>query len=193
MKQNRNSKKQAPGARRAAGAKKVAPQAAHMVSIGGTAKRSRLEVLFLRGWEHQGGPELVEEHAFAEKLAPGAVGAGRLWRFDFAHLPTKTAFEIDGGTFSRGRHNQGSGSKKDYEKFLAAHLAGWRVVRLTGSQISAVVIAGLIAELRGRMGSEVSAGSRGEPRPGIAGGFPPLPRVMVEPGWILEASKPGGS
>lgn len=133
-----------------------------MVSIDGAAKRSRLEVLFARGWEHQGGPELVEEHAFAKELAPGASGAGRAWRFDFAHLPTKTAIEIDGGTFSGGRHNRGSGAKGDYEKFLAAHLAGWRVVRLTGSQISAVVIAGMIAELRGRMRLEVSAGSSGE-------------------------------
>ena len=59
-------------------------------------------------WKQAGGPELVREHRFA---------APRRWRFDFAHLGTKTAIEIEGGTWSGGRHTRGSGFVKDAEKY----------------------------------------------------------------------------
>ena len=45
------------------------------------------------------------------------------------------AVECEGGTFTRGRHTRGAGFEKDCEKYNAAVLAGWRVLRFTASMI----------------------------------------------------------
>jgi very-short-patch-repair endonuclease len=64
----------------------------------------------------------------------------RRWRFDFAIplglIANKTlAVEIDGGTWSNGRHNRGSGFEKDRERDAAAMMSGWRVLRVTTNQV----------------------------------------------------------
>lgn len=87
---------------------------------------SGLEKQFLWAWQALGGPELVREHRFH---------AVRLWRFDFAHVPTKVAIELEGGTWRASRHTTGSGFRKDCEKYNAAILLGWRVFRLTTDMI----------------------------------------------------------
>jgi very-short-patch-repair endonuclease len=61
----------------------------------------------------------------------------RRWRFDFAHPATRIAIELDGGTWSGGRHVQGAGFAADAEKHNAAMGAGWRVWHLTGEMITA--------------------------------------------------------
>ena len=43
--------------------------------------------------------------------------------------------EIDGGTWSGGRHVRGDGYRRDCEKLNAATLAGWRVLRFVGRQV----------------------------------------------------------
>lgn len=98
-------------------------------------KRSHLEEKFLALWIAEGGPHLERELVFAKP---------RKWPFDFAHLESKTAFEIDGGIWNGGRHVRGAGFMKDAEKMLAAHLLGWRVVRLTSPQLTADIIRQLI-------------------------------------------------
>jgi very-short-patch-repair endonuclease len=55
----------------------------------------------------------------------------RRWRFDFAWPEKKIAVEVEGGVFIRGRHTRGSGFEKDAEKYNAAALRGWRVLRYT--------------------------------------------------------------
>lgn len=55
----------------------------------------------------------------------------RLWRFDFAWPLHRVAVEVDGGQWIHGRHNRGGGFERDAEKFLAALLDGWRVLRVT--------------------------------------------------------------
>lgn len=87
---------------------------------------SKLENTFLFNWEALGGPLLNREFAFDGK---------RRWRFDFAHLPTKTAIEIEGGQWTGGRHTRGAGYAADCEKYNAAALAGWRVFRFTQSML----------------------------------------------------------
>jgi len=61
----------------------------------------------------------------------------RRFRFDFAwpNKPIGIAVEIEGGTWSAGRHNRGSGFVNDCRKYnLAAHL-GWKVFRFTTDMV----------------------------------------------------------
>jgi len=74
------------------------------------------------------------EHEFAK-------ADGRKWRFDWAHIPTRVAVEVDGGNrmarivngraVAVGRHTQDA----DYEKGNAATAAGWRVFRFSTAMI----------------------------------------------------------
>ena len=59
----------------------------------------------------------------------------RRWRFDFAWPVHRVALEIEGGVFTRGRHVRGAGFLADMEKYNAAALAGWKVLRVTPQQV----------------------------------------------------------
>lgn len=59
----------------------------------------------------------------------------RRWRFDVAWPDQRLAVEIEGGVWTRGRHNRGAGFTGDCEKFSAAAILGWRVLRVTGEHI----------------------------------------------------------
>lgn len=61
----------------------------------------------------------------------------RKWRFDFAFPDRKIAAECEGGTWVQGRHNRGAGYEADLEKYNAAALAGWLVLRFTKAQVKA--------------------------------------------------------
>lgn len=90
---------------------------------------SPLAAAFLVAWRACDGPELVAEHVFDE-------AGGRLWRFDFAHLPSRTAIEIDGGVWGNGRHNRGAGYIEDCIKLNTATARGWHVFRLATGMIT---------------------------------------------------------
>lgn len=59
----------------------------------------------------------------------------RLWRFDLAWPERKLAVEVEGGTWTGGRHTTGSGFEKDAEKYNEAIVLGWRVLRVTPKMI----------------------------------------------------------
>ena len=59
----------------------------------------------------------------------------RRFRFDFAWPDRMLAVEVDGGTWSGGRHTRGSGFARDAEKFNIAAMAGWCVLHFTGAAI----------------------------------------------------------
>ena len=59
----------------------------------------------------------------------------RRWRFDFAWPVSKVAVELDGGTWTQGRHTRGAGYRGDCEKLNAAALLGWRVFRVTAGML----------------------------------------------------------
>jgi len=67
-------------------------------------------------------PNPITEHRFAPP---------RRWRFDLAWPERMLALEIDGGSWSGGRHTTGKGFEADCEKYSEAAVLGWRVIRVT--------------------------------------------------------------
>lgn len=59
----------------------------------------------------------------------------RKFRFDFAFPEQKVAVEVDGGTWSGGRHTSGLGFRNDCIKTNLAVLNGWRVLRFTADMV----------------------------------------------------------
>lgn len=59
----------------------------------------------------------------------------RRWRADFAWPSRSLLVEVEGGTRQYGRHNRHDGFEKDCEKYNAAQMAGWKVLRFTSSQV----------------------------------------------------------
>lgn len=99
---------------------------------------SALEDQFLGLWQaHFPNLPLVREYSdvptweadFEERYAKSK--RSKRYRADFAHLPSHSLIEIQGGTFSRGRHVTGSGYERDARKFNLAMIAGWKVFLLT--------------------------------------------------------------
>ena len=72
-------------------------------------------------------PEPVEEFRFDPV---------RKWRFDYAWPEHRLALEAEGGTWSGGRHVRGKGYERDCEKYNAAALQGWKVLRVTTAMMN---------------------------------------------------------
>ena len=62
----------------------------------------------------------------------------RQWRFDYAWPDQKVALEVEGGFFKKdgGRHSRGAGARKDMEKYNAAVLDGWKLLRVMPDQLN---------------------------------------------------------
>jgi len=59
----------------------------------------------------------------------------RRWKLDFAYPQIQIAVEVDGGTWSKGRHTRGAGYEQDCEKLNTAAIMGWTVLRATGKMV----------------------------------------------------------
>ena len=79
---------------------------------------------------------LLRAHVLPEPTREYRFAPPRRWRFDYAWPLHRVAVEQEGGAWTRGRHTRGSGYVKDMEKYNAAVLAGWRVLRYTPQQLS---------------------------------------------------------
>lgn len=73
------------------------------------------------------GFELISEYRFHPV---------RRWKFDFCHIESKIAIEIEGGAFTQGRHTRGLGFIADMEKYNNAVILGWKILRFTPSQMN---------------------------------------------------------
>jgi len=71
-------------------------------------------------------PDPLREHRFHPT---------RRWRFDFCWPEAGIALEIDGATWTGGRHARGSGYQADCEKLNEAAVLGWRVFRATRDMV----------------------------------------------------------
>lgn len=90
--------------------------------------KSQLEWDFAWHWLRDGyaTPPMLREYKFHPT---------RKWQIDFAIPSLKIAVEIEGGEWSRGRHTRGQGFIDDCEKYNAAALLGWEVLRFPGTVI----------------------------------------------------------
>ena len=72
------------------------------------------------------GVEVVREYRFHPV---------RKWRFDYAVPASRVALEVEGGVWKGGRHTSPKGFLGDMDKYNAAVLLGWRVVRTTPDRL----------------------------------------------------------
>lgn len=71
----------------------------------------------------------------------------RRFRFDFAHLPTKIAIELQGGIFNPNtRHINGAALLKEHEKLNLAALLGWRIFYISTKTVNDIAIYEQIAQ-----------------------------------------------
>lgn len=68
----------------------------------------------------------------------------RKWRFDYCWPQHKIALEVEGGVWTGGRHTSGAGFMGDMEKYNEATALGWRILRITPSQLSKTATVELI-------------------------------------------------
>jgi hypothetical protein len=93
----------------------------------GGPQKARLDAVSLDAVLRAAGlPGSIPEHRFASP---------RRWRFHYAWPAHRLAPEIEGGTWTRGRHVRGRGYEADCEKYNTAALRGWRVLRVTTAMI----------------------------------------------------------
>ncbi|WP_151794609.1 DUF559 domain-containing protein [Acinetobacter soli] len=59
----------------------------------------------------------------------------RNWRADFLITGTKILIEVEGGIWSGGRHIRGKGFIADMEKYNAAAILGFKVLRFDTQQV----------------------------------------------------------
>lgn len=89
---------------------------------------SPLETKFLSMWQY---------HFPHIPLArEGRLIPNRRFAFDFAHLHSKVAIEINGGNWINGRHTQAPSLVKEYEKLNLAQECGYIVYILDSTMIT---------------------------------------------------------
>lgn len=59
----------------------------------------------------------------------------RQWKFDFAWPYKRVALEVEGGVWTKGRHTRPKGFMGDMEKYNAAAIKGWIVIRCSTDQL----------------------------------------------------------
>lgn len=97
------------------------------------AQREALEDLLASNIMVLGLPTPEREYDFE---GHDETGKRRGWRFDFAWPDLMIAAEIDGGTWTGGRHTRGKGFQEDAQKGNAALKQGWRVFHFTGDMVT---------------------------------------------------------
>jgi very-short-patch-repair endonuclease len=70
----------------------------------------------------------------------------RRWRFDFAYPDRKIAIECEGGIWTNGAHSRGKHFTSDCEKYNAAALMGWRLLRFTTDMVNKGIAVATIKE-----------------------------------------------
>lgn len=119
------------------------------------------------------GEETLALHLRTEPRIPAPVRqfrfCARRWTFDFAWPELNLAVEVEGGTWTQGRHSRGSGFARDAEKYNAAALLGWRVFRCTTAMVRSGEALRLIRVAHGIAEKMNEGEKRSEPKPKCRG------------------------
>jgi very-short-patch-repair endonuclease len=97
-------------------------------------KASSLEIKFADLWGNSD-IKLIPQYSIKPRIRQDIKNA-KPYKLDFAHLETKVAIEIQGGTWNNGRHSRGSGMKGDYTKLNSLQYDGWTVFQLSTDMIT---------------------------------------------------------
>lgn len=76
----------------------------------------------------------------------------RKWRADFHLIDKKILVEIEGGIWSGGRHTRGKGYLGDMEKYNAATMMGFQVIRFSTDQVKSGHAIQQIEKMVGELG-----------------------------------------
>lgn len=102
-----------------------------VVSIGEATLANQLRVLKIN---------FEQEYQFHPK---------RKWRADFHIVGKKILIEVEGGIWSGGRHTRGKGYIGDMEKYNAAVMMGYQVIRFSTEQVKSGLAVQQILKLIG--------------------------------------------
>ena len=103
--------------------------------------KSKLEDKFAALWESQAADCAKPEREY--RFHPE-----RKWRFDFAFPDSRVAVEMEGGIWTGGGHNRGTIYNTNCDKYNAAAMLGWTVLRYTTNHLRDRP-AEVISEVRG--------------------------------------------
>ncbi|MFN4366895.1 MAG: hypothetical protein ACK4GA_04670 [Acinetobacter sp.] len=76
----------------------------------------------------------------------------RKWRADFHLVGKKILVEVEGGIWSGGRHTRGKGYIGDIEKYNAATMMGYQVIRFSTDQVKSGLAIQQIEKMVGDLG-----------------------------------------
>ena len=103
---------------------------------------SKLEELFEIEWQLKyPNIQLIPQYKVLPK---------RKFKIDFAHLPSKTGIEIQGGRWIKGGHTSGNGMFTDCEKSLLCAQYGWLIIPIVDKMISEEYIEIIYSVIRER-------------------------------------------
>jgi hypothetical protein len=106
---------------------------------------SPLEERFVARWQRLY-PDLAFEREYSlpaweawatERKVLGLVSRRVRYRADFAWPYAEVALEIQGGTWTLGKHSSGVGIERDCAKSFTAQASGWLCFALTGTMLKA--------------------------------------------------------
>lgn len=76
----------------------------------------------------------------------------RKWRADFHLVEKRILIEVEGGIWSNGRHTRGKGYIGDMEKYNAAVVMGYQVLRFSTEQVKSGLAVRQIEKMVGDLG-----------------------------------------
>jgi hypothetical protein len=76
---------------------------------------------------------LIEELNLPSPQKEYRPGVAKKFRFDYAWPEWKIAIEVNGATWTKGRHSSGEGIQRDYTKLNYCQILGWLVIQFSTS------------------------------------------------------------
>lgn len=91
-------------------------------------------------------PLFFTQHGLPAPVAEFRFHPTRRWRFDYAWPAHRVALEVEGGIWVGGRHINPRGFFNDLEKYNAAAVLGWRILRVTPKAVGTLVAVQLVKD-----------------------------------------------